>query len=394
MTMNCILTPTFIGHFQYLDNYLNSYDINVTDKDDCVIVFIVNKVEHGQLEDICKKYNNINYEILDFDEILERFGIDASPDELLLMYGKFSFQALKKFYGMLFLSDKYEKFLVLDTESIWLRKTSMKEMFENFFERDRFIVYSNTSKRISSSRSNLQASSNINFILHSNCDKWFVEQYVRFWDVNILRDIFDRYGTCIEIVKKIYEKERDEYPKIGLFESVLYDQFIYENNDKYQYRLVDLDEECESVVPGEIIKKYRFDMNRIWHGSCGLLESCSILLDKENYKYFAQVFKKNNLNIIRIETEPQNYKWQKRFLDIVQPNILTCSQENLFGVNYTMKTMYRVIRIKTPSLNFFITKFRQMLNSCAEVLILPWFLCKGVVEFVSGVVKIFVARRE
>lgn len=338
----CILTPTFVGHFQYLKNYLTSFNRNVLDKDNCIIYFIINENENKKLEKIISNYQNLNIKILHFENILQHFGIIETPEMLLDKYGKFSFQALKKFYGMLYL-EKYQQFLVLDTESIWLNKCYMSNLFENFFNKSPFIIYSNINKRKKVSISNQEASDNINYILNTKCDKWFVEQYVRFWDVNILKDIFFKYGSCYDIVNKIYKKELNFEPKLGLFESVLYDQFIFENNDKYNYKLVDLDIECEKYINIDTLEKYRNDMARIWRGSCGLLESSSILLDKFNYLGFANVFSQNGLNVIRIETNAKNYKWQKKFLDIVQPDILTCSQENLFGVNNNFSNWYNIL---------------------------------------------------
>ena len=343
---NCILTPTFVGHFQYLHNYLKSFRQNVTDKDKCVIFFIINKDENGKLQKITSAYKDIDIRILHLEDILQKYNINLSPEELLIKYGKFSFQAIKKFYGMLYLK-QYQRFLVLDTESIWLNKTCMCDMFHKFFDENPFIIYSNISKRLAVSPSNKRVSEDINYIFGSQCDKWFVEQYVRFWDVNILQDLFDRYGSCFEIVDKIYKKENNTPPQIGLFESVLYDQFVYENNQKYNYRLIDLDQACENSLSADVLFRYRKNMAAIWKGSCGLLESSSVLFDKDNYQGFARVFAKNNLNIIRIETEMQNYIWQKKFLEIVKPNILTCSQENLFGVNKTWKNWWRIILLNS-----------------------------------------------
>ena len=212
----CILTPTFVGHFQYLKNYLTSFNRNVLDKDNCIIYFIINENENKKLEKIISNYQNLNIKILHFENILQHFGIIETPEMLLDKYGKFSFQALKKFYGMLYL-EKYQQFLVLDTESIWLNKCYMSNLFENFFNKSPFIIYSNINKRKKVSISNQEASDNINYILNAKCDKWFVEQYVRFWDVNILKDIFFKYGSCYDIVNKIYKKELNFEQKLGLF---------------------------------------------------------------------------------------------------------------------------------------------------------------------------------
>ena len=339
---NCILTPTFIGHFCFLDKYLKSFQLNVEDKDNCVIYFIINKKENSELKKITKKYKNIDIQILFFEDILKKFNIDYSPEELLDKYGKFSFQAMKKFYGMLFL-EEYQRFLVLDTESMWINKTNMTNCFNDFFNKRPFILYSNVRERLKVSKSNAQASKNINYILSSNCDKWFVEQYIRFWDVNILKDIFREYGACFEIVDKIYNSEIYSSVKIGLFESVLYDQYIYENNSKYNYNLIDVNAECRKYLEEDTLNRYYNQFFNIWQGSCGILESMSIILNKDNYAGFGKLYKENNLNIIRVEeTNIENYKFQKQFLEIVKPNILTCSQKHCFGINNNILNIIKI----------------------------------------------------
>ena len=80
---NCILTPTFKGHFQYLKNYLHSFQTNVTDKDTCVIYFIINADENKDLQKIIKKYPDLDIQVLFFEDILKKYNILESPQELL-----------------------------------------------------------------------------------------------------------------------------------------------------------------------------------------------------------------------------------------------------------------------------------------------------------------------
>ena len=104
---NCILTPTFSGHFQFIKKYLKSFNRFVSDKENCIIYFIINKSENNELSKIISDFSNLDIKILFFEDILKKFNIEISPEELLQKYGKYSFQSLKKFYGMLYL-DKYQ----------------------------------------------------------------------------------------------------------------------------------------------------------------------------------------------------------------------------------------------------------------------------------------------
>lgn len=383
---SCVLTPTFSGHFQYLPHYLSSFEQLVDDKQNCIIIFIISQHENEALQNILRRYPNVPTQTVFFDDILQKYNIPYTPDELLEKYEKFSFQALKKFYGMLYL-EEYEHFLVLDTETIWLNPTNMEKLFKEFFSNPK-IIYSNNKKRFRISASNAAVTRNINHILHSKEDKWFVEQYLRFWDVNILKDIFKKCGSPIEIVQKLYRLEYGRSMKLGLFESVLYDQWIYENNNRYHYQLIDLDKECEKYLTPEVLKDYRRQMAKIWKGSCGLLESSSILLNQENYQGLAALFKNNHLNVIRIETEPQNYIWQKKFLDIVKPEILTCSQDNLFGANKTLKNAFLIYVQRTPAAKHFQSLLRSIISPLLpfakwvkDLIVLLWLALKLIANF-------------
>lgn len=329
---NCILTPTFSGHFQFIKKYLKSFNRFVSDKENCIIYFIINKSENNELSKIISDFSNLDIKILFFEDILKKFNIEISPEELLQKYGKYSFQSLKKFYGMLYL-DKYQHFLVMDTETMWVNPTNMSFLFSNFFSNP-YIFYSNVNKRPSNSINNIRASENINYVLKSHCNKWFVEQFVRLWDVNILKDLFANYGSCLEIVDKIYNKELNSSLKMGLFESVLYDQYIYENKQKYGYNCIDLDKKLEENLPKSILEIYKKKYFDTFKGNCGITEFFILFLNRKNYQGFLNIFKNIPLKILRVD-DPNglNCAMEQKFINDLKPNILTCSQDHCFGLN-------------------------------------------------------------
>lgn len=350
----CILTPTYSGHFQYLKNYLSSFRKNVTDKDKCVIYFIINADENKKLQKIVRKYPDLDIQILFFEDILSKFGIELSPVYLLEKYGKFSFQALKKFYGMLYL-EEYKHFLVLDTESMWINKTNMADMFQRFFSAP-FIVYSNTEKRLSSSEGNLRASENINFILKSHCDKWFVEQFMRFWDINILKSILKKYGSCFDIIENIYEFEKNKSLKMGLFESVLYDQYVYENIENYQK--YDLDKELSENMSESAKDTYIKRFYRRFNGASGLTEHFAIFLNNENINSFVNIYQKLHIDILRVDDPHfKNMYNEIVFLKKMKPKILTCSQNHFYIDIYDLFRLYSEKKIKKIKEQFSIFLF-------------------------------------
>lgn len=326
-----IITPTFEPHFKYVEKYLESYKKFVQDKDDITIIFTISKNEADQFKIITDKYcNNINYETLYFEDILKHFNIALTPDELLIKYKKFTFQTLKKFYTMLY-SDA-DRFLVLDSESMWIRDTNMKELFEEYYNKP-FIASSSLVNRKTMSNFMRGVIDNTNLLLETNCERWFLENFVWFYDKNILKDLFNKFGSPIEMTERIYELRGRQRIESGIFEIELYQAFIYQNLEKYNYKHLDIDEILKNALSEELFKVYMESYHKKFGGNCGLLEHSMVLLKENNCEALAKLFNKYNFNIIRCEyTHLGNVKIQEKFLDVVNPNILAASQEHAFGI--------------------------------------------------------------
>ncbi len=155
---------------------------------------------------------------------------------------------------------------------------------------------------------------------------------MRFWCSDILEDIIQKHGTFWNMVLKISKRDKGKN-SFGLFESVLYDQFIYNNNDKYKYDLVNIDDTIEKYLDDAEIQKYKYAYDKMFLGGAGLYEHFALFLDKNNVSGFSRYYIDNCINIVRIENSERNYKYQRAFLKKVNPNILTCSQGHLFGLN-------------------------------------------------------------
>ena len=57
-----IITPTFSGHFKFIQKYLESFDKYLIDKD-FPLCFIINKNEEKEFILLTKKYKNLNIKI-------------------------------------------------------------------------------------------------------------------------------------------------------------------------------------------------------------------------------------------------------------------------------------------------------------------------------------------
>lgn len=326
-----IITPTFEPHFQFVEKYLESYKTFVSDKDSVTLLFTISKDEACAFKKITDKYRDgVKFETLFFEDILKHFSIELTPDELLEKYKKFTFQTLKKFYTMLYFDA--DRFLVLDSESMWVRKTCMKDVFEEFFNAP-FIAASSISKRTFVHDFTQSVNDNVDFLLKKPCDKWFLENFVWFYDKNILNDMFKAFGSPIEMAQKVYNLKDKQKRDSGVFEIELYQAYLYHNNEKYKYKVLDVDNILKNNLTFCELKKYINSYNNFFEGNCGLLEHSMILLTKNNWKILAEIFKQYRFNIIRCDhSNLDNVILQEKFLDIVQPNILAASQGHAFGV--------------------------------------------------------------
>lgn len=361
---NHIITPTFVDHFIYIDKYLESAKNNILDKDDVVFCFTIEKHEHDQLESITKKYSSIlNIEIIHFEMLLKHFEIERTPRELLKLYGKYSYQTLKKIYTMLYI--QAERFLVLDSESMWLRPVSMAQKFDEYFSSP-FIAGSSISNRKKIDLVMLDAIKNVDYLLNYECDKWFLENFVWYYDKNILNTLFKETSSPIELVDCIYQKSKYNHIKSGVLEIILYHNYIYKHADRYGYNVIDIDEELTKYLTEDNIECYKNDFYHECQGRNGLVELALNYLTPSNVNQIAQIFINNRFDIIRCENSFKGYKLQKQFEAMVKPIIFAASQEHLFGINAQpkiaakIKSKHQISRAKSFTRRAIKFTFRQI----------------------------------
>ena len=333
-----IITPTFKGHFKYIKRYLESFKKYVTDPNEVTIIFTISKDEEKLFKNIIKPYKELPIQVLYFEELLAHFGISQTPQLLMDKYKKFSYQTMKKFYTMLY--SKADYFLVLDSESMFIRETNISKLFDDF-KQSPFISYSNLNERAYLSNFTENVINNIDYILNTNCDKWFLENFVWFYDKNILKDMVNDLGQPIDFVDKIYQNRNAQGIKSGVFEIELYQAYIYMNNFKYNYNLINVNEKLKIALGNDRYNNYVKSYTDKYKGDFGLVEMAMLLLTTDNIEPLANMFKDNKFNIIRCDnSEAKNYLLQTKFLNIVQPNILAASQDHFFGVNNKFLSLF------------------------------------------------------
>ena len=101
MIENCIITPTYKGHFPFIKKYLTTYVHFVEDAKQIPVFFIISKNEANEFKKLISPFiKKINLQVLFIEDILSKYGIHEDSNALLEKYGRYSFQTLKKMYAM------------------------------------------------------------------------------------------------------------------------------------------------------------------------------------------------------------------------------------------------------------------------------------------------------
>lgn len=329
-----IITPTYKNHFQFIPKYLESFDKFVEDKKEIPIFFTISQTENSEFEKIIKNYKeDLNIHVLFIEDLFKENNISLTPDEYLKQFGRFTFQTAKKFYSMLHADA--EKFLVLDCESMWIKPTNMTQLFNDYFKNPFFVTseIENENRKDEFFNQMLE-----NIVYLSGCEKkWYIEHFMWYYDKQILKNMFLELGdlnSLIEKLKKQNTNQKNIDRKTGIFEIVLYYAYLDMNQEKYGYKEISIDELLKKYLDENLLEDYKYNFYKKFKSTSGVTEHCLMLLSEDNIEALANMFKAAGLNIIRCEkSDIENFNLQKRFIEIVQPNILAASQEHAFGIS-------------------------------------------------------------
>lgn len=228
--MNCLLISSYIGHKDLLDKLL--YSIQQMTPNNIEIYIIISSADYNEFQYMLTKYNKMH--LLVFSKILEILEDKTYDEDILLKdLGKWKYQSMKKFYGLyyLFFRGSYEHIMIVDSETFIIQKLDLNE-YINKYIRNSFIVYSETPTINNKMHSSVDISSRyINDI--QNYIGWFLEYYLWIYDKRIFVD-FLRY-ILIKFKKSLLELVK---PYQDIFIEVIYQMFIFKNNNYYKYKLI------------------------------------------------------------------------------------------------------------------------------------------------------------
>ncbi|WEQ52800.1 hypothetical protein LV478_04445 [Komagataeibacter oboediens] len=114
------------------------------DKEKLHIIIVIEEKNIPLFYSFIKTLPKLNISILTTESILEYFGIQLSPAEFLKTAGKFTFQSLKKFGGLLNVKTKWS--IVLDSETVFVKDFLISEVVQNY-EENPYIFYTRTMSR-------------------------------------------------------------------------------------------------------------------------------------------------------------------------------------------------------------------------------------------------------
>ena len=195
-----IIIPTYINHFHYIENLLKSINTFVLDIKEFDICFILSSKEEKKLFDKTfskyrKKLSIFTYNI---EDILSSYGISISSEILLKDIGKYSYQTIKKLYGIFYL--QYNQAYIMDSESLFICQVNVNSLFEDYF-RNPFVLYFPFScyqkQEIDNSLNYITLQNVANIFNEYKLDNFYFDGFNWFYDINIVNDMFKFFNNDI-----------------------------------------------------------------------------------------------------------------------------------------------------------------------------------------------------
>ena len=355
-----IITPTFSGHFCFIEKYLESFDRYLQDKE-FAIYFVINKSEKGDLFRIIKKYTEkLNINVVFLEDIFHRYNIEESPEEALRTYGRLSFQTLKKFYAARYINA--DQWLFLDSETMLIKPTNFTELFDEYFESPHFFI-SRISDRAVGYKDGFtyEFLKAVDAVFGKEPEYWSIESYEWFYDKQIFDQMITDIGEPITIIRNY--KLPGKFKNVeGILEALLYYQYILYNN-KFNYNIYVIEDELRRYLGEKPYKKLKKAFDKGPYSICGFLEVCSFYIDKSMAKGFTDFLNDHRIRILRIEDpKVNNANAQVEFVN--NSGVICCpsSQHHIFGINANTKTRKQILIKENKNYIKFKEHYRSFIN--------------------------------
>ena len=325
-----VITPTFGGHFRFVDRYLESFDAYLLDRD-MPLYFIVDRAEGDAFTRLtCSYKRKLDVRTVILEDVFDRFGVRETPAEALAKYGRLSFQTLKKFYGGMYVGA--EKFLFLDSESMLVAPTSLSELFDTYFTHPKFFL-----SRVADKPPTYKDGFTYGFlkalepIFGEVPPYWTIESYEWFYELRILRDLVEKLGQPIDLVRAY--RMPGHFPNVeGILEALLYYEYIYYYNDRYHYETHIIEDELKEYLgEKECARFFKHFYRHNVFSNCGVLECFMFFVDG-----FSRMLRDRCMKTLRVEfpISTANARAQRRVVRTADLRLMPSSQSHFFGINH------------------------------------------------------------
>lgn len=318
-----LVIPTFSGHLQQVELFLESFVRFCSDKKKIPVKLIISQNEHKAFRPLVNKFSNkISLEVVDLQTILQQEeGVDIQERALLKKVGKFNFQSLKKIYGVKYF--EHDCALVLDSEALLVRPTQMKNVFDDYLK-SKFIIYS----KLGSDNTQKAVTKNALKILRKKyLDMWMFEYQYWFYEKSQVNHFF-------EVIKKTTKKSVLSNLQLcsPVFEFNLYAFFLFFYHRK-EYQFINAAQLLKKYLGPKEFKLYQKNLT-----APTLFEYFPWGLTEQNYKNFVRLYEDLKLHFFKYDdrsTLPQNTEVQQKFVqELSQVKLLPCRVVgNYFQVN-------------------------------------------------------------
>ena len=247
------VTPSFEKHFQQFSSMVDSIYKNCIDKENLEIVVVIEEKNIDMFSSLSEKFKELSISIVTTESILNKFNIKESPNAFLKRIGKFTFQTLKKFGGILASNTHWS--LVLDSETMFYTKFSASELLRNY-EDTKYVFYTSTIERKELWKHSLGFRVNQNTaraLKLSSLSRWYMEIFHWFYEKDKVQDlIFDKLGH------NWLDEITYSHSSVDYFECILYYAYL---NKYYQheYQFLNLHETLLKYVDRNISTRFKLD---------------------------------------------------------------------------------------------------------------------------------------
>jgi hypothetical protein len=220
-----IVISSYINHLKEVERFLISNIKYNIDYDKCKIFIVVNKDDYILFQNMIIPYNNLNLiKILLFDNLIKKY---FNMDEYTFcnIYKHPVVQSVKKLCALLEVDS--DDILLLDSEGYFIRECSLFEQL-NIYNKNKYVFISQKSDNV------IQTTvfNDIKTMLNLNYDfKWI--------GIIITTQWFFKKNIIYDLYNYIKNNNISIFDSLLFIESLIYN-YIYINNDKYNYSFIDL----------------------------------------------------------------------------------------------------------------------------------------------------------